>query len=1544
MKFLLKRKRLFYLLVVAFCFLSGGRQYSSSSVFYLGTDKSFQVDENPYVNLEGSGYNEYHVRVYRVKDPDAFLVKKIEDRLVKEKSSDAFANPLALFKTSWNYFREDFRDVARNELNIKTRAHIRTATGFDLQGSSRVKTLAQPGLLKEHAFVASFKIPQANQSWVYKKIPVPIKDSGFYLVEIVSSSHVAYTVVVKSNVSFVIKQSDGQTTVFAADKITGKPAAGAELSLYDTETGEVVGRGSTGKNGVFSVREKTPSHTLVLLKHEGDFAVSDPDFYAKSFYGKGGIRSYLYTDRPIYKPGNEVNFKGIVRHFDGKEYVPVSGRGSVDVITKNGKVVLQDIPVILSKEMGTFSGKFNLPSSENTFLGTYHLVLKYGKNTYSTEFQVEAYKKPSFLVKVKTAKKKYVQNEKVKVTISANYYYGAPVADARVHYRVFRKPRYSFSPVGTLAFMEQARSYLGMAPPQKSELILDKQESLDSDGNFTFSFQPESYDEDSVYSIMARVSDDKETLSGAASVAVNRGAFFIQVRSESRVFDPGDKVKISAALVPFDKSLDSAGLSKLIEGRQVKLNLYTRGFEGISREKSRKKVLTLSEKSDANGDADFKFKLPGKGHYIVEFSASDPQGEKIKATTTFWASAKTDSIQTSFNNLTLTSSKDIYQIGDMAEVMIVSPVSGGYLFITEEANKVLRYQTVELKGNVYKYKTKIKSHMSPNFTVAVTQFSGNEVYKSEIKIVAPPRDKMISVKVAQDKKEYSPGEMVTLHLQTDNYKKDGIPAEVSVSVVDEAIYQLQADKNPVLLSYFYHPRRNNVQTTLSTSFRFFGYSEENRLKLAMTSDPETGMAAIKDKAIEERENFKDTAFWSAHVKTDSSGKATVQFQLPANLTTWRITAVAVSRGTAVGQKRTSFISKKDIMLLATPPSYLIRGQEQVVAASVVNMTKKKFTGKLSLDITNGKVVRSDDLSVSLKPNERKTLFFTVRPSETKEEQVKLTYGIKGEIPGKTLGDQVSHRVPLRYYGLERSESVAFSLPAGKSSKAAEFEMKKSYQGPVLELWLSPGYGEALRSSLAYLAGYPYGCVEQTMSRFMPLLAAAKTGFITPSLKKELPAMVKKGLLLLASHQNPDGSFGWFQGNSGDPLMSAYVHRGLVVSKKLGIQVDPAMINRSNRYLYRFLARGKHNTFLKAYILFALSEGATVKRSLVNNLAAEAKRSSTYTKALTALVLHNQGEKKKAKEMLEEALKESGVMKYGRLRFASQKEEVIQFDQIETVATLLVGAVRMNSSEETLEILSRWLLEKRQGSAWKNSRDTGVAVLALSERVENIRDTSKPSDIVVIVNGKRVKSFRASVKQIHEGDARIEIGALRLRPGSNRVRIKKTAGTGLFVVGSLRFFDRSESFSAQSNGFQIKRTYYKVAAKRDDGRLRLSASKTNKFDPGDLVMVKLDVEAMGEPASYLQIEDPVLPGFSVVRNDAEYYSSGFALEYNSRQIFDHKAVFFAGGPRKKITIRYFLNADLPGDYAVIPASAKLMYYPGVFGSTSDARLVVKELQK
>ncbi|AOP32627.1 alpha-2-macroglobulin [Leptospira tipperaryensis] len=1507
---------------------------SGSPNFYLGTDRSFGPGEKPYINLEGNGRADYEFRIYKIADPQAFLSKKVKERLIQENNEGAFGNPIALFSRTMDKFERNFRSVARKEFNSSTRSALKDTLGVNYEAPSKEKTLAVSSILPEHELVSTFFVPSVASSWAYRRIPVPVQENGVYLVEGVSGSNIAYTVLVRSGLNFLVKQASSETFVYVARKDTGEPVGDADLNLFSLETGSIFHSSKTASDGTFLYKGNTPVKTLILAKKGGEYAVSDPEFYSSSFYGEGGARAYIYTERPVYRPGDTVYFKGVVRNFNRDDYRIASGAATVSIHSEDGESPLPVIPVSISGDQGTFSGEFQIPNEESIKLGNFTLVLNFQDKTFQTEFSVEAYVKPTFLVTVNVPKSNFLQKEEVNATVKARYYYGQPLSGKEVQFRVFRKPKFDYSPVGKMNF-DASADYLEQAgQSDKQELVHSGTGSLDKKGIYSIKFKPNKVEGDSIYTVIASVQSEDLTLDGATSFSVNRSAFFLKMEKDQSVYEPGKESKLTVKLVPYDKTLSEEARKKEIQGRKVELVLYNREIQHSS-EGGRSKISKTSATTNASGSADVSFQIPKRGQYIVTAETEDGDGNETKSETFFWASSVSDSIDIPFKDINLKPSKDLYSVGENAEILVLSPISNGHVVLTVEGNRIFKSQVVKMNGNALKYSVKISPEMSPNFTLSAVQFSGSDVYKSQVRIVAPPEEKFIKVDLVSVSKVYRPGDKAEIKLKTTGLGGKAVPAEISVAVVDEAIYQIKEEKIPNIGTFFYHPRRNNVQTTLASSYKFFGYSEEKRLKLALGKKGESGYSAIKNEE-QNRDRFKDTSFWNAKVKTSSDGTAVVSFVLPDNLTSWRVTAIAITADTKVGRGQTNFVTKKDLMILGGLPRYILKGESQKVSATISNQTNRKLPVNVTLKMEGLKAIGPETVNINLEPGQNQSVQFTVQAAQ--DPKIKLAK-LNILASGGGVSDSIRSEIPLKVWGSPRVSSDSLGLNRGTGSGILKLNVTKELADPHLEIRLSPATLPALKQSLEYLADYPYGCVEQTMSRFYPLLSAQKAGFINSRIQKELPKMIDVGLKRVQALQRSDGGFGWFEGNSeSDILMSAYVLKALAISQKNGAKVTSNTIYRARNFLYSSLERGDVSDNVKSHILNALSESGSLENSLVESLYKSESKLNFYAKALLGLTLFNQGKKTEASRLFKKAMEESGFGKTPFLKLASYgKNPNWEEDKIEGLSSLLSLGIRLNENEGVLENLASTILTNRNGYAWNNSRDTSLAVLSLSEYLTVLRETDSSAEIEIKLNGTTLKSATVSPKSEDGELFKIVVANDLIHSGENRVEVIKKDGPVFYATASLFYKDRSKKISSYSNGIQVQRKYFKVKPGSDGSGIDVSESKA--FSTGDIVLVELNVSKEGNPDSYFMIEDVLLPGFSFLQRDAEYLSGDRKVEYDSRQIFDDRAVFFTGGPNKDFTVRYFLRAEVGGKYKAIPARAYLMYYPEVTGASSDDEIKV-----
>src|SRR5262249_14974436 len=183
----------------------------------------------------------------------------------------------------------------------------------------------------------------------------------------------------------------------------------------------------------------------------------------------------------------------------------------------------------------------------------------------------------------------------------------------------------------------------------------------------------------------------------------------------------------------------------------------------------------------------------------------------------------------------------------------------------------------------------------------------------------PPRDKALAVSAKPQQPFVQPGQRQALSLRVVDAAGRPVPAEVSVSVVDKAVLALQPEFRPSVLAFFYPIQRLNLMSFFSREFQSYGYGE----RLARLYRPNFGMAAAKPDRKDSKED--DTAYWNARVLTDADGQASVSFRLPANQTTWSVSAVAVDTRGRFGEGASEFGTNAQVAFSVSAPPFLRAG-------------------------------------------------------------------------------------------------------------------------------------------------------------------------------------------------------------------------------------------------------------------------------------------------------------------------------------------------------------------------------------------------------------------------------------------------------------------------------------------------------------------------------------------------------------------------------------------------------------------------------------------
>jgi uncharacterized protein YfaS (alpha-2-macroglobulin family) len=1434
-----------------------------------------------------------------------------------------------------------------------------------------------------------------------RSISLGKREPGVYLVEAVNNDLRAYCVAIVTDLTMVQKTtSDGEVMVYVVDRKSGAPREGASVVIAADK--QTLATGETAKGGIFKTEievkkseqgaeQQQPDEVepedeegrggsyLVMAKHGDNFAISDLDsFYFGADGEEGGGRSltsYIYTDRPVYRPDQKVYFKGILRRRTKSGYEMIKAETvSVTIEDINGgKLDEQNLPLTSS---GTFSGEVEIPREAP--LGTYQITARIGEATASHYFSVEEYKKPEFKVKVTGPKEFARAGEKVKFTIDARYFFGAPVARADVKYYITRSRYYHYwgSAEADDDELDESESsgdddyddryYSGY----DGDMFDEGEGVLDAKGQMVVEFevpQPLETDEwDYNYHLEAQVTDaSRRQMQATASFIGTRGRTIAEAQPERYIHYRGEQARINVRTGDYlGHAVSSKVTLKFIERRWERIEKDNgNGYLYPDYEMRERELSSAEVETSAAGLAVYDYLVPSPGNIYIKVILHEDGREVISGGGSFWASDR-DSRDENFSfrdyggkSIKLIPDKKSYQPGETAHVMVVLPEDGLHLLVTTELLSVMTARQIDAQGRTLMLDVPIEQRYEPNIYLSVAYVKDDDLYTEDKLLIVPARDKFLNLQVIPNKKEYKPRDVASYTILARN--PDGSPAagaEVSLGVVDEAIYSISPENAGSIRQEFYGREYNQVQTRLAIPFTFTGYSGTERVQLAKNK-PNYQLADFKNDAeLAEptvRRLFKDTAFWQPDVVTNRDGRATVTFKLPDNLTTWRATARGVTADTRVGSTIEKVVARKDVIMRLEMPRFLTEGDTSVISGVVHNFLKTKKATRISIEVAGAQLIGASTQTVTIQANGQYRVDWRVSARQAGELRL-LARALTD-----TESDAVEMTMPIVPHGLKETLGGATTLPEDYAEKTITLDLPAhpDVQARTLRIEASPSIAATLFGALDYLTGYPYGCTEQTMSRFLPdiIVAQALRDVPTARLKEtsNLEEKVRRGLGRLYSFQHTDGGWGWWKTDESEPFMTAYVVDGLTLAQQAGYAVNENSLSAARDRLKAMLDGNDPSTSgsnqpgmeTRAYMIYALSQSGDNSSAYVDDLYRNRGALLPYGRALLALTLKQRGNDERALEVageIEASAQANDFEAHWEARLKSHYGDEQVMD-VEATSFSLKALARIKPQSSLLPKVARWLVgNRRNGYYWLSTRETAFAIFGLTEYLKVSRELDPDYTLEVYVNDERVISQHVTATEAQSAQTFVIERKGRAVGNTNRVRVVKKGRGMLYLSTALEYFTGEEEVAAHgSPELKITREYLRLRVEENEG-----GQSSWKLEPlvgevrsGDLIVSRLRLQ--GARAQYVMIEDPIPAGCVQIANvsgiNLNYSTNNWSDWYSAREFRDERTVFFISSFDGDATFQYAMRVEVPGAFRVAPARAELMYQPTIQSNTGNARL-------
>ncbi len=1365
--------------------------------------------------------------------------------------------------------------------------------------------------------------------------------------------------------TLMVKQAEGQIVAWVTD-INGAATPNAEVGVYARD-GSRLQQGRADAQGVYRTTVATDPQPLIVVARQGDdLTISGLSNEWRTGYdpwrgwwqtapAAQDYAAHIITDRPIYRPGHTVYFKAIIRRDADAVLSQLPPDTPITVRLRDARNNVVRTIELATNEFGAVDGEFQL--AENIMLGEYAVEIEVDGETHRQDFDVEEYRKPDYEVTLQPAAEHVIAGEEVEVLIESDYYFGEPVADAPVKITLYELGgRYAWDTSSDDPYIW----YQNERPERAGR--------TDDEGRLTYTFEAElqTYGgaqgfgwhtnlQESTWGIEATVNDGShQTVSNFTVVKVYNTAEKIELDTGGYVHTPGEPFPVEVTV-------------ETIAGEPVADRTITLTARRWSKESGEYDLIIEEAQAttDAAGQARANMTIEESGYYHLHAAGVDHLGNEMMARTYALAYRRNFAAwRGQAAALHISADRESYAPGETARLFIESDADlDGPALLTFERGTTRREQLIELNAPLTTIETPIQPDDMPNIHVTVNAWepqdetSDENVHRSKVdsrlhtasvNLSVPATEKRLTVTLSSDHTAYAPRETVTFTARITDYLSRPVAAELSLALVDEAIFALSSAPAASIFTAFYDERANIVRTYNALALR--------RALIAggMGGGGGGGGGAIGAP----RSDFPDTAAWIPTLRTGDDGVVTFTITLPDSLTSWRLTAKATTAdSTQVGEARMNIRTRQPIVVRPILPRFLTSSDELNFSAFIHNYSDEDQAVDLSLEIsptTSALLEITSPLTHTVNITSGARAFGGWTATAQAAGQVDLI--VKAAIDGVTW-DAV--QLPLTIHPLAAPD-VATQVGQFQSELTTTFIMPEDALAmSTVELDLSRTIAGSLLEGLEYLTGFPYGCVEQTMSKALPNAVVGRAiqtlGVSAPTLQADLPAKINASVQRLYGYQHNDGGWGWWYDDDSDAYQTAWVVFGLHTTREAGYEVDPQVIQRGIDWIDEHLDQMDVRT--RAYALYSVavagSPNVTATLEMAEQLqlqSDEEQNLGPFSRAGLALALEEAGESEIARTLIDALAKDAIIeAARGEAYWTGDADEghysrKTMASTTRSTALALDAFVRIAPDHELIPYIVRWLMGQRQQHGWGSTNETSYAIIALTDHLlatsyGEIATTS----YAVELNGEVVAEGA-----LGRGEPAISLSlpadTPALRAGENQLRVTKGGEGQLYYVLNRRAYLAQERIDAAGE-IEIQRRY--LPAKGNQAPESLESIK-----PGQLLRVELEV-TMPEDGSYIIVED-ALPGGLEALNERLNTTSHVAQAraepvfywreygYNHKEVRDDRVTFFITEmPAGTYTYTYYARATHAGTFAALPVEVSAMYDATRWGRSASQQVIISE---
>ena len=1280
-----------------------------------------------------------------------------------------------------------------------------------------------------------------------------------------------------------------------------------------------------------------PNNTSVVRVGEDFVPLNSEEEEGREEQEESDIRMYILHDRPLYRPGETVHLRGIIRRMteNGECETDASlSRAQLTVYRENEEILLQQ--EVSADELGTWEYSFTLPDGEEDITGSYRVVVKLPGTKFSTECDIpcEFFRRNAFQTKWQLRVPKIAPRE-FTAELHAADLNGTPLSRAEVEVNVYSGgPGISLQPNGS---------------PQKTlrtTLRTDERGTAVLHGYFTGGFPAESNGVGRL-SISGSIANDRQEYMEMEGITTYIYA------ADFRAGLCGDTLWLHA--VSDDEEMHESPLR-----REQKLRIRILGSvcetqtlsDCISKDTIREQCLDEREWT-VPANCEDGVVLPLKEHckkaldsfpLRIFISGTDASGRiyNDEWRHDFIAEEAEDEEEEEDEEESCLSCT--HHEGNLEVELYAARAGEALLRIDSRSGS--RIVPLTVKGGEESFTIPLKPNETGSLVCHLLQttcdsegwFSG---LQSDIDIEFVPRPEMqLNLTLCTPTEDLRPGSETELHGQ--GTLPDGAPAEALVTLVavDKGMlthHRYMPDiadffgSTPILRRSFGHSgwRRNNADTALfSCAYTLLHqlwdgaiigpgrniesedddefWAEDAEIEYAPLSwsgaeeeeeeeeegcdvgeDWSTDSAAYatekeeqEEKAPRIRRDFSPVALWQAALKTDAEGRFSTKFKLPDTLTSYQVFAVAVSRcGKRFGQAEGEFRVNQELMITPGTPLFMSLGDCLRLPLTITNNTGKDGTWNVSL------AGAAAPQSITLKAGSTGTLFFDFTAAAEGETTLCWT------ATAAEGGDAVEGTFPVRFpapvlkethHLIQAAGAEPLKLAALPAAELAESERSSAQ----LELSANPLLH--LASAMDFVLSYPYGCTEQTASGLLPWIFHSRLAPFSPSMQsvspQEADKVIRQTIEKLFKRQQKDGGLGYWT-DSKESCLWASAHAALVftLAEENGISLPAENMKKLRRYLSN---RSKREMMeISLFSRYAIGR-ACGNQKLIRSALAAMKPSKNTPK---------------------------------QQHWAYSALTDINF----------IAELRQKPAGRHTAFLN-WMRSRGHDYRHTSTWQSGWMLVALGEYLR-LEPTQTASATVQLQDGTQMTLGNGITRYTPPAAA-----TLRELP----TVITTTQGTAYLNVKFRALPNRTEYPGVTEKGLQVTRVY---EIKDAEGNWK----PATEFRVGDVVRVTLTCAKAAPELEYFVLEDYLPACMEAINPNVPGQAAGLEqTEHPWSHWFDHREYLpdrvrgfcTRWGGRDLLNMSYYARVKRAGTSTAPPAEAQLMYEPQTYGLSPNTTII------